>query len=220
MIPGRGSWLLGVVLRAGGTSQGSAWGIPWIWLAWERFMLRMNPLTSVRPGALFSFHTMRHRRRSLTLRDGSTVAVGAVVLELHLDNRQLARMRREPGFSTWRAVHHMRDDLAALASRVAAGELGPVSAIHGTSLIGRAGRTLGFDVQPLRDGCSARLERYFMAGIDAVYHPDGLARVAGRAGRRWPVDSWMSAARLADLYRIGTAANNGDGDHDQGRISP
>jgi hypothetical protein len=189
-----------VVIRAGGTSQGRAWGIPWIWLAWERFMLRLRPLSPARGGALFSYRQVRHDGLDVALKDGSTVPAGALVVELHLDNKQLARMRLQPGFTTWSGVRHMREDLAALASHISAGELGPVVAIRGTSLIGRAGTTLGFDVLPVRRGWRTSLEHYFMAGIDAVYHPDGLQRLGGRAVERSPVETWMSVSRLGELY--------------------
>lgn len=59
--------------------------------------------------------------------------------------------------------------------------------------MGAAGGRLGFEAHELPHTWRAAFVRYFMAGIDAVYHPAGLSRLDGRARRRWPVEVWMSA---------------------------
>jgi YkoP-like protein len=153
--------------------------VPWVWVSWERFYLRLHPLTPVRPGSLFAF-----RRRG-------------AVLELHLDGRALATMRRGDGYSTFRTVHELRDELAALADRFRMGELSGVRVIQGTSLIGEAGAVLGFETRPLPRTVGNRLQRYFMVGLDAVYHPGGLRE---RAKRRWPVEVTMTVGSLLERY--------------------
>lgn len=153
----------------------------WVWVAWERVYLRLHPVMPLRPGSLFGV-----RRRG-------------DVLELHLDGRALSRMRDQPGYSTFRAVHTLRDDLDALAMRFRAGEFPDVVSIEGTSLMGEAGAVLGFDMRPLPWTLGAALQRYFMVGLDAIYHPRGLRP---RSMRRWPVVTTMS--REALLLRYGT----------------
>ena len=203
----RPSELPWIVLRLGRVHEGRAWGVLWIWLAWEKLVLRLHQVVPARAGALFVFRIVRHRGRPVTLSDGVVICSGARIVELHLDNAQLARLRRQPEFTTWSGVGHLRRDLAALAQRVASGDHGQVEAIKGLSLLGQAGATLGFECHPLPIRFGSRLQHYFMAGLDAVYHPDGLGRLAGRARRRWPVESWMSAARLVGRY--GTPARIG-----------
>lgn len=155
--------------------------VSWMWLAWERTYMGFHPVTPVRPGALFAFR-----------RVGSEV-------ELHLDSRRLGRMRDEPGYSTFRAVHQLREELVVLAARIRAGEMGEVSVIRGTSLMGAAGAVLGFETRPLPRNFATLLQQYFMVGLDALYNPRGLR---ARATHRWPVESWISAAALEERYGV------------------
>jgi len=153
--------------------------VSWIWLAWERLYVRWHPATPVRPGALFAVRQVCDD------------------LELHLDTRALAQMRSEPGYTAFGAVRRMRDDLAALASRMRAGEFPGARSIKGTSLMGEAGAVFGFEVRPLPRNLGNWLQQYFMVGIDALYHPRGLRR---RSMRRWPVESRMSVGELLRRY--------------------
>ncbi len=153
--------------------------LSWIWSAWERFQLRLHPVIPVAPGSLFGFR-----------RTGQ-------VLELHFDGQELKRMRLEAGYSTFTAVHSLREDLRALAARVRRGELGPVTQVKGISLMGEAGAVLGFQTQPLPRNFANVLQQYFMVGLDAVYHPLGLRE---RAKRRWPVEVTMAVESLLERY--------------------
>ena len=153
--------------------------VPWVWTGWERIWLRVHPVTPVRDGSLFGTRLVDH------------------TLELHLDGRALTRMRGEPGYSTFKAVHKLREELGVVAGRVRRGELGEVTAIKGTSLMGEAGGVLGFEVRPLPRNLANVLKQYFLVGLDAVYHPRGLRE---RAMRRWPAETWMSAAELLRRY--------------------
>ena len=153
--------------------------VPWVWTGWERMWLRLHPVTPVRPGSLFGFRHVDH------------------TLELHLDGRMLARMRREAGYTTFKAVHQLREELGVIATRLRRGELGEVTAITGTSLMGEAGGVLGFELRPLPRNFANVLKQYFLVGLDAIYHPRGLRP---RAMRRWPVETWMSAAELLRRY--------------------
>jgi hypothetical protein len=153
--------------------------VPWVWTGWERLWLRMHPVTPVRPGSLFGFRVVDH------------------TVELHLDGRALVLMRQAPGYTTFKAVHQLREELAAIAARVRRGELGDVTGVKGTSLMGEAGGVLGFQVRPLPRNFANVLKQYFLVGLDAIYHPRGLRP---RAMRRWPAETWMSAARLLERY--------------------
>jgi hypothetical protein len=153
--------------------------VPWVWTGWERVWLRFHPVTPVREGSLFGI-----RRIDQTL-------------ELHLDGRALTRMRGEPGYSTFKAVHELREELAVVASRVRRGELGEVASIKGTSLMGEAGGVLGFEIRPLSRNFANVLKQYFLVGLDAIYHPRGLRE---RAMRRWPAETWMSVETLLERY--------------------
>ncbi|MDQ6877314.1 MAG: hypothetical protein M3082_06380 [Candidatus Dormibacteraeota bacterium] len=190
------------VLRLGRVGAGRAGGVIGVWAAWERLMLWLHPLQPVLPGGLFLFRVQTHRGRHVILADGTAVRRGDMVLELHLGSARLLRLRESPGFGAWRAVGLMRADLAALGDRLAAGDMGPVAALHGTSLIGGAGGRLGFEVRELPRNWRAGFVQYFLAGIDAIYHPTGLGRLrAGRVRERRPVEVWMSARGAAAMAR-------------------
>jgi hypothetical protein len=119
------------------------------------------------------------------------------VVELHLDGGELNRMRREAGYTTFRAVRRLREELGVLAARVRGGELGGVTRIKGVSLMGEAGAVLGFETRALPRNFANTLQQYFMVGLDAVYHPRGLRE---RAKQRWPVEVGMTVERLLERY--------------------
>ena len=160
--------------------------VPWIWSGWERFYLWTHPVTPVRPGSLITFG-----------RKGR-------ILELHLDGRALVLLRSQPGYSTFKAVHQLREELAVLASRVRSGELGEVSGLLGTSLMGEAGPVFGFETRRLPHDVYHTLLQYLLVGLDAIYHPRGLR---ARATKRWPVETWMSVDDLLARYGDGSKPN-------------
>lgn len=153
--------------------------VPWVWTGWERIWLRLHPVTPVRPGSLFGIRRVDH------------------ALELHLDGRRLAAMRREPGYSTFKAVHLLREELGLVAGRIRRGELGDVTGLKGTSLMGEAGAVLGFEIRPLPRNLANALKQYFLLGLDAIYHPRGLR---ARALHRWPVETWIPVETLLERY--------------------
>jgi hypothetical protein len=187
------------VLRLGRAGGGTAVGVISVWTGWERLMLRRHPVEPIRPSGLFEFRLDVHRGPDLQLADGALVRRGDPILELHLDNRGLVAMRKKQGYSTWRAVHTLRADVGALGARLAAGDFGRIVAVHGVSLMGGAGGLLGFETRELPHNLKTAFQRYFLAGLDAVYHPAGMARLDGRARLRWPVEVWMSSERAAAL---------------------
>jgi len=185
------------VLGLGRAGGGRAVGVISVWALWERFMLRIHRLEPARPGGLFRFQVVRYKGADHRLADGTVVRPGDRLVELHLDNRGFVAMRGRKGYSTWKAVHELRLDVEALRSRIEAGELGPVAAFHGVSLLGPAGGILGFESRELPHNWRNAFVFYFLAGIDAVYHPTGLERIKGHVRRRWPTEVWLSARRPA-----------------------
>jgi hypothetical protein len=153
--------------------------VPWVWTTWERIWLRFHPVTPVGDGSLFA---VRRIGKSL---------------ELHLDSGALARMRRGSGYSTFRALHRMRVDLALLAARLRRGDFAGVEDVRATTLMGEAGAVLGFRTRVAPRNVANAFLQYFQVGLDAVYHPRGLRP---HAKRRWPVEIWMTTEELLRLY--------------------
>ncbi len=192
-MAGRGRWLRRfpwVLLRLARAGQGRAVGTLSVWLWWERWTSRRWGIRPVRPGAVFSYHLTRHKGPPVALQDGTVVAPGDRVVELHLANASLARLpaeRRTP----WRLARLAREDLDLLARRVVAGELGDARAIHGVSLFAEAGRRLGLEVRPLPRRWRWALERYYMVGLLIIYHPAGWERARRLAETVWPGEAWL-----------------------------
>ncbi|HUE68857.1 MAG TPA: hypothetical protein VMP38_11785 [Candidatus Acidoferrum sp.] len=153
--------------------------VPWVWSTWERIWLRFHPVIPIADGSLFA---VRRVGKSL---------------ELHLDSAALDRMRRGPGYSTFRAVHRMREDLAALAARLRRGDFPGVEEVGGKTLMGEAGAVLGFHTRVARRNLGNAFQQYFQVGLDAVHHPLGLR---ANAKRRWPVEIWMTTEELLERY--------------------
>jgi hypothetical protein len=153
--------------------------VTWVWLGWEWLYLRTHRIDSISVGSLLGFQ-----------KKGS-------VLELHFNNRELKRIQGAPDYSGFKVMRRLRAELTVLARRVGSGELGRVTGIRGTSLMGEAGPVLGFDVRALPKNIGTALQRYFLAGIDANYHPGGLR---DRAIGRWPVEILMSVDTLLERY--------------------
>jgi len=188
-----------MVLHLGRAGNGRALGVISVWIGWEHLTLKGHRIQPVQPGSLFQFRVDVHRGADHRLADGTMVHRNDPIIELHLDNRGLLAMREGPGYSTWRTVHTLRSDLTALGVRLSAGEFGRVVAVHGVSLMGAAGGVLGFETQELPHTLKTAFQRYFLAGLDAVYHPAGLDRLDSRARGRWPVEVWMSSERAIAL---------------------
>lgn len=151
----------------------------WVWPAWERFYLRLHPMTPIEVGSLFA-----------VTRRGST-------LVLHLDSKALNRLRGQPGYSTFKALRRLRGDLAALAVQLRGGRYPGVTEIRAKTLLGKAGVVLGFHTRMAPRTLGNAFEQYFQVGLDAIYHPSGLRE---RAKRRWPVEIWMTVEELLDRY--------------------
>jgi hypothetical protein len=128
------------------------------------------------------------------LADGGRVGPGAVILELHLDNRRFAQLTGA-GAKPLRMVRLLREDLHALARLVEGGALGPVAALHGTTFMAPAGPILGFEFRELAHTLHLRLDRFFMAGLVLLYNAGGWGSVEHHAAR-WPGEVWMSAGEL------------------------
>ena len=177
-----GAWHL---LRLG---RGAA-GVLGVWVWWERLLARRQGIRPVREGAVLRYSLARHRGRTVTLEDGTAIAAGDPIVELHFDNRRLVDVAaaRRP----WALLQLIRDDLVALSGE----QLGPAKALHGFTMYAAAAPRLGFEVRRPRRSPYQALERFFMAGLVVLYHPTGWDALRGY-GVRWPAEVWMSASAL------------------------
>jgi hypothetical protein len=169
-----------------------------VWIGWERLLTAVQRIRPVREGSVLRYAVKRYSGPWVRLRDGGWVGPGAVVLELHLDNRRFARLTAA-GVRPLRMVRLLRDDLGSLARLVEGGALGPVAALHGTTLMAPAGPVLGFEFHELLHTVHLRLDRFFMAGLVLLYNTRGWGAVEQHSAR-WPGELWMSAGELRRRY--------------------
>jgi hypothetical protein len=142
------------------------------------------------------------------LADGTHIQPDDRVIELHIDNAALASSAGRSDWSPWRALQTAAGDLQTLDTWIQEGRFGTVRALTGVTLLGSVGRRLGFEVRPLDVNWHSWLLCYFFIGLEAIYHPKGLARLDRRTERRWPVELWMSAA-LLHPSRLGNGGPTG-----------
>jgi hypothetical protein len=133
------------------------------------------------------------------LGDGTMVADGDRIGEIHLNNRVLSQLTVG---SRWRIIGPIREDLRALARWVRSSEFpAEVRAFYGQTLIGRTVRIVGFEVFPRPVTMSQRFERIYMQGLLQIYSHEGVDRLThGKARVDYPFDVWMSRATLLRLY--------------------
>lgn len=194
--PGLGWRLAG---RSGG---GRARGFLRFWPVWEWVMDVAYPVTPIpdAPHGLLRIHPMRYHGQPITLPDGTHIARGARVAELHFNNRRLVAISGD--VSPWRLARMIGEDLGALARWAAQpGEVARMEAFVGVTLLGRASGRLGFTIRERPVTIHARLERFFMQGLLAIYNPDGVQRLErGGAYATYPVEVWMSRGELLRRY--------------------
>ena len=188
------AWRLARLGRAGG---GRAFGVPAIWLGWERLDLwrtaRRYGLPYAQPGSITRYAPKTYAGPPLVLRDGALVRPGDRILELHLDNRAILRLATTSRqWPSWIALRLFAEDLDALARRVRDGEFEGVAAIRGLTLLTVPARRLGFDVRPLPRTWGPRLLHFYLVGLVAIYHPHGWRGAAYMRQAAWPGEVWMS----------------------------
>lgn len=187
---------------AGSSRGGQARGFLRFWPVWEWVTRTTKPVTPIpdAPHGLLGVHLMRYRGQPVTLPDGTQVPRGAWIAALHLNNHRVSAIAREA--STWRLARMVAEDLGALARWAEnPGEMARPVAFMGVTLLGRVGPRLGFTVRELPVTIHARLERFFMEGLMAMYNPEGVSRLKqGTTYSAYPVEIWMSRGELLRRY--------------------
>jgi MFS family permease len=201
--PGRG-WRL-----ASSSRSGKARGFLRFWPVWEWITRTTKPVTPIpnAPHGLLGVHLTRYRGRPITLPDGTQITGGTWIAALHFDNYRISATARDT--NPWRLTRMIMEDLAALARWAEQpGEIARAEAITGVTLLGRAAPRLGFTLRERPRTIHARLERFFMEGLMALYNPKGADRLKqGTTYATYPVEVWMSRGEL--LRRYGSSLTPG-----------
>jgi hypothetical protein len=205
-IGARLEWL---ILRLGRAGGGRAIGPLSFWLFWEWLHRVYYRPTQAQPGAFFRYVLYRHSGAPVSLADGTCLASGDLIAEIHLDNVEVSRRLStsdwagRPTAWAWVAMRQMAADLEMLA------ELLPpeVRALHGVTLLARATRRLGFEVRPLPRTLKSDFTRLYMLGLLRIYNPRGDLRLAQAKPDAYPAEIWFG--RRAPVERYGRMARLG-----------
>ncbi|HET9110808.1 MAG TPA: MFS transporter [Ktedonobacterales bacterium] len=198
--PGSG-WRL-----AAGSQGGHARGFLRFWPVWERIYNTFLPTSAIpnAPHGVLHVHFGRYRGEPITLPDGTVIQRGDVVTNLHFNNQLLGATSRT--VSAFHLVRMIAEDMVALAAW-SADDGSPAArsrAVTGLTLIGRAAPRLGFTLRERPVTFKAKLDRFFMEGLMAIYNPAGLGRLErGTTYGSYPVEVWMSRAELLRRYAPG-----------------
>jgi YkoP-like protein len=196
-------WALPRLSRAG---NGRALGVLSIWIAWNRVLEWIWRPQALRPGGILRYRLAHHWGRPLTLKDGTDIAFGNRVVELHFDNGVLYQMAGAANWHPWETFERAAADLEALAHLVVSGQLGDVRALHGVTLFASPGRRLGFELHPVPHTWTWSVQRFYMISLLPIYHRDGWREFDHMRRNRWPAELWMSVNDLltrSPLSRVG-----------------
>ncbi len=185
---------------AGGTKPGEAHGLLKAWPGWEQLGRRLWPVYEI-PGAPYGLLCLRIRSycgEPVILPDTTAVAPGAILGELHCNNRAIFELVSHRG----NPFAACREDLKSLGNWIVQDPLGrQIEAFYGSTILASAARRLGFTVREKPVTLHRRLEKFFFKGLLLLYNQEGLVRIQhGSTAYTYPADIWLSRRELLRLY--------------------
>jgi hypothetical protein len=141
---------------------------------------------------------MPYRGEPVILPDATAIAAGAIVGELHCNNRAIFELVRQRG----NPFAACREDLKSLSNWIMQDRLGrQIEAFYGCTILTMAAYRLGFTVRAKPVTLHQRLEKFFFKGLLLLYNQEGLARIQhGSTADTYPADVWLSRRELLRLY--------------------
>lgn len=163
-----------------------------------------------RPDGLFAYNLFRHSGAELHLEDGTVIAPGELLMELHFRREALAPLGKRPdpvslGLSLIRLADR---EVPLLAHRLRTDPgLSEIRAMHAISMFHRGIRRYGFEVLPLESRRQAAFLTWWQLKLLLRDHPAAadIGRQIAAAGARednpWTVRHvWLSREALLRRY--------------------
>jgi hypothetical protein len=127
------------------------------------------------------------------------VAPGALVAELHCNNRAILQLVRQHG----NPFAACRQDLRNLSNWLEHDDFGrQINALYGRTILTSAASRLGFVIREKPVTLRRRLEKVFFKGLLMLYNEQGFTRILhGSTGQAYPTDIWLSRRELLRRYR-------------------
>jgi hypothetical protein len=177
----------------------------WLWPFIDRIISRFLHIKPLREagGGIIGIEIKKHRGSSIQLDDDTTIQLGDLLIELHLDGNWFLRNRRKAIDSTrerrWKVSKAVIDDLKYLANQIAEEKFNnKIKALHGSTLLYLPAQRLGFSVRERPLNLHKRLTTFYLGGLRQFYY-FGERSVKTRTP---PIlkEVWMSRSKLLALY--------------------
>jgi hypothetical protein len=132
------------------------------------------------------------------LPDKTAVVPGAIIGELHCNNRSILELVRQRG----NPFYACREDLKSLRNWILHDRLGrQIEAFYACTILTRAAYRLGFTVLAKPPTLRRGLVKFFFKGLLMLYSQKGLACIQhGSTANTYPADVWLSRRELIRLY--------------------
>ena len=194
---------------AGRTTPGEAHGLLRAWRGWEQLAKLLWPVGDI-PGAPYGLLCLRvlpYHGERVILPDKTAVVPGAIIGELHCNNRAILELVRRRG----NPFAAFREDLKSLGNWTQHDGIGcQIEAFYACTILTRLANRLGFTVLEKPATLRRRLEKFFFKGLLLLYNQEGLARIQhGCTADTYPADVWLSRRELLRLYHDRTRARAG-----------
>jgi hypothetical protein len=191
----------GFIRRLGrGSGSGAGRGILRFWLLWESLANWLWPSVPI-PGATVNALRIRLTRycgHPFTLPDGTPIASGDSIAEIHFDNARVAQITHQ---RPWALPPALTSDLASLALAIERGEVPHVKGLTAVTILVSGGKLMGFSPREQPPDWRSWFERLYFNGLLAVYTPDGTQRLRrGSTVDTYPKELWMSSRELDRRY--------------------
>jgi len=172
-----------------------------VWPIWERLARRIW-LTIPVDGAtygIFAMHLTRYHGTPFLLPDGTCIRAGDRVAELHVNGDVIVRLGSG---GKWTLMTAATADLRAISAwTTRTPNAADVKAFYAITLLASATKRLGFTLRERPVNLLARLDRFFQAGLLALYSEAGFDRLSrGSTYGTFPREAWISRAELVRLY--------------------
>ncbi|MFZ5827020.1 MAG: YkoP family protein [Bacillota bacterium] len=170
---------------------------------WDRLARKALGVRPLGESTVVGYAIRRYPGRSLTAADGTVLARGEPVIELHLDSRLLAA--QTAGANTHqRVLFLLREVIAGLhvIARLVRSDpaLAKVRGVWGVTILNRVVDRLGFTVVDLTPGFTRWITTRYLKWLLSSYHPDGEERLHQREEELVPREIFMSTETLLSRY--------------------
>ncbi|OAB29947.1 xylanase deacetylase [Paenibacillus macquariensis subsp. defensor] len=178
-----------------------------LWLMWEVVFHFIFQLKTVTPADPFLHYRVRaYKGETLTLDNGSRLAKGDAIIELHFDNQKLFELgvkSRSTVHLAIQMIRSMEKELPMLAQQLMENdELRDVKALYGVSMINRGPEKFGFSIRDLPEGWFAKLTQVYLKILMSIIHPAGQDRLKESPSKLVPKMIIMPLEHLYEHHAV------------------